>query len=290
MLGPREEGFAVAVWEGPAAGAGRDGPFATALAGLFWYAPGFGVASFHARERPAPRGEGKMMRTIHRHATLIGAMTLLATAATASADIMIYGQVPVDQQASLNSQYTSGPNLRRTADDFVLVTGNTQNYHVSRINGFMHSSIGAGYPERYGMELYADAGGVPGALITTVLGASRMEDRGWAPSNMRIVEAFFDVNLTLAPDTRYWVSFFGLNGTTGQTRFSTHNYGGAAIGYTGRYLTAGGTWAPVETAAGDMYRDFAFAVYGSQMVPAPASAGVLGLAGLWASRRRRPRG
>lgn len=204
----------------------------------------------------------------------------------AQADVVLYQQT-IDQQSSLNSQYTSGASLRRTADDFVLTTGNTLNYSVTQLHVFLHSAYGAADPTRYGVEVYADNNGAPGTRLLQILGASRTEDRGLAPSNFRIVEAYFNVNLILAPNTRYWITGFGRDGTAGQTRFSTSDYGGTAVGLTARYLMSDGSWAPVETAAGAMYRDFAFSVYGNQLVPAPAGAGLLGIAVLAAGRRKR---
>ncbi|MBL8991233.1 MAG: hypothetical protein JNJ48_06600 [Phycisphaerae bacterium] len=225
---------------------------------------------------------------MHARLLLAAAISAVVLHESCRADVLLFGQMPVDQLSSLNSQFTGGSEMRRTADDFWLPTGNTNPYAISRVTGYMHSSLGAADPSRYGVEIYADAGGAPGAMLLQRIGASRLEDRGWAPSNMRIVEAIFDVGFSAAAGQRYWVSVFGVDGTTGQTRFSTYNYGGATQGYTARYQVGGGAWSPVETSAGSMYRDFAFGVYGAQLVPGPGAAGALGL-GIWgvAGRRRR---
>jgi hypothetical protein len=175
----------------------------------------------------------------------------------------------------------------RTADDFTIFAAAGSQARVNRINTYMLTNQTVD-PAKYGLEIYADAGGTPGQLIFSKSGASEVYDQGWSPTTTRTaLVVFTNMDIPLAVNTRYWVSVVGLDSALGYSGFATASTRSTS-GMVAKYYSSIGGWVDITTRDSSQ-RDFAFDVSGTitPMVPAPGAAGALGIGALTLARRRR---
>lgn len=221
----------------------------------------------------------------HTHA-LAAFVSLAAAAGAAQAQPDLLVSQPLWQASGLNSNLLSGSAARRAADDFTLPAGNAQPYTLRRITGFMFTTLAAD-PDLFRLEIYRDAGGIPGDLLMIRGAASMVVEWGQFQPGIRTQQAFFDFNATLDPG-RYWLSLVGLSTDVGSSRFATSGWGGQDVnGSVAMTRTGSGPWQSANSTVGPDFRDLAFSIYGTQIIPAPGAAALAGLAGVYAFRRRR---
>ncbi|MBX9736071.1 MAG: hypothetical protein K2X32_04025 [Phycisphaerales bacterium] len=227
-----------------------------------------------------------MRSMMTKRAASIGLLALVMGLGTCGAQAqvdLVWSQWPYVSQSGAPSISTPSRTMK-TTDDFRLASGNGQAWNVWRIRATVLSLIGPSL-SNYRVEVYADAGAAPGLLIHSQL-ATNAFDFGQS-EGMRVYDLNFDMNLSLAAGTKYWVSVFGTTGITPQVMWApsqsqTVNLSGSLF----RDSAYGGSWGPLQ-GFGGAPRDMSMQVNAIQTVPGPAAAVVGGLGLLAAGARRR---
>lgn len=176
----------------------------------------------------------------------------------------------------------AGANIVNTADDFVVPAGETWNITFVVSAGF--TSAGAANPDSFGVNFYADAGGLPGMLLET-----RSVPFGGVV-NDATQEITLPTPVSLSAGT-YWISVFGIyntfndlsterwNWTTGTTGIGNE----AALQDTGSFFGGIIPWTALS-GLGVTDPSAFFAIRGTlqngTMLPPPASVPTLGQWGL----------
>ncbi len=225
-----------------------------------------------------------MQSTILKTTAAITIGALAGLAGERAQASVIYHQTP-DYLTGGISLGPLGSSSQRVADDIRLGLGNGQAYQIGRVRAFMLSGM-ADNPDLYQLEIYADDGGRPGALMTTRT-ASHIEDFGTWQFGLRIKHVWFDLNTLLQPEVTYWLSVAGLAGSAGNVRMVTSAYGQTGTGSVAWSRVGLNDWQPTTTSIGWQFRDLAFTLEGGQIVPVPGAAVALGCIGVLAARRRR---
>ncbi|MGD9690995.1 MAG: hypothetical protein AB7K52_08735 [Phycisphaerales bacterium] len=226
-------------------------------------------------------------------AVVATALALGMVPRAARADVL-WWQMPNDSMGVASSQQ-GGAWQTRSADDFLLPIGNGGRFALGLVKARLISNLGTD-PLGYFMEIYADAGGVPGEMIVH-RGAYLVDSFGFDVLRRPVVQPRFFADVELDAGTRYWVSVGGFSGAESAAGFATHNLGAAASILSPAMHRAGtGAWGLASLAINPGIRDLAFQIEGVQLnpppppdpsAPAPGPAALLALAGAAAQRRRR---
>jgi hypothetical protein len=217
---------------------------------------------------------------------LLAALALAGAGVQARADL-IANQLPSDLGSGVYSQYATGSNTTRAADDFWTGTGmpNGSTFSLARVQAQVWSQIGTN-PNNYWMELYADDQGLPGAFVSLAPATN-----AWLTGSSRfgygLTQLVFELGWTLPANQRYWISVVGLTGQPGAVMWATHEYGSAAINAPAAYRRGGNAWAPVNPGFDRNANNLAFSVEGAVLVPGAGAGSVVLLAGASVMRRRR---
>lgn len=230
----------------------------------------------------------------HTRSTLLTCLPLAAiaiTASAASADV-VWWQWGYNSNAGSSISKTES-RTQSTFDDFTTPAGNSMPWQITRIQVAILSNLPSAPPNSR-VNIFADNANAPGSLIRSSA-VTNILSWGQGGNGMQIAELWFDMNLTLQANQKFWVSISSPTNITGQALWAPTSY----------------TFMPSNTPA--LYGDSAFnngalstatmgtpslansgvnmslVVFGTQaVVPTPAAA-TTGLAALTylASRRRR---
>lgn len=250
---------------------------------------------------------------------LTGAMALMALAGVASADIAggdltvvghySFGQPVEGNQAEASAWYSNingftgqgfanggaalqGTNTitRLVMDDITPVGGGTVNFIRFTVANFNTAAVSV----RARIRFWDDAAGLPGTQNPAGFSFNPIN---FAPG-VTILTGTLGNALTI-PNAKFWagITFDNNSGGTGATLAQMNNIGQGlfnppAIGSSGDVAfltTAAGSFFIVNNPAGSTFNFGGTppANFGWEFVPAPGSLALLGLGGLFASRRRR---
>jgi hypothetical protein len=178
----------------------------------------------------------------------------------------------------------AGANIVQTADDFTVPAGETWNIDFVYSEGFSNAPTD---PNAFGVHFFADAGGLPGALI-----AERTVPFGGNVTLTNQELGFAAVSLS---EGSYWVSVFGIydpfvdlgttrwNWTTGNGVVGNQN---AALQDTGSFFGSPLSWSPLGDLGVTDSESVLFALRGSTVtgptLPPPASVPTMNTWGLLA--------
>jgi hypothetical protein len=207
-----------------------------------------------------------------RTALCLAALGLAMASGTAQADVLVE-QLP-DYVNAFFSDYTGGWPDQEVAENFVLGSSDT----VGQV-GFWGVYFPNNVPsDAFTVNIYADAGNLPGALLSSQTGSASRVDTG--------VDAFgvdvYEYNMVLsspfaaAGGVQYWVSV--VNSTNSGPANSWGWVTSAADTLGAFSADSTGTWNPLGASSSLRLQT---------VVPAPASLALAGLMGLGAMRRRR---
>lgn len=222
------------------------------------------------------------------------ALAVTLTSTTALAGSPIYTTGPADGLRGWLSTTQPSGSAAFSADDFVLPTGNGQDYLVTAFSGEMFLTVPTPPPDIQAI-LYADNGGSPGGMMgafdATVVIDSGVAGPATLPATRRYEVTADGLGLFLSPNTRYWLSWHASGAAQGTSAgyFATAG-NGVVQGEEGHFIGpafGANNWTPLSDRPGGAASDLAFSVFGSQFVPTPGAALLLGSAGLLAGVRRR---
>lgn len=233
------------------------------------------------------------MRT-HTRSTLLTCLPLAAialTASAASADV-VWWQWGYNSNAGSSISKTE-TRTQSTFDDFTTPAGNTMPWQISRFRVAILTNLPSAPPHSR-VNIFTNAANAPGSLVHS--GAvTNILSWGQAANGMQIAELWFDMNLTLQANTKYWVSISTPTNITGQALWAPTSYtlmpsnapalfGDSAFNNGALSTATMGTPSLASTGV-----NMSLTVFGTQAaIPTPAAA-TTGLAALTylASRRRR---
>lgn len=229
-------------------------------------------------------------RSILTACTPLAALALSASAA--SADVVWWQWGYTSNTGSSISKTDS--RTQSTFDDFTTPAGNTMPWQISRVRVAILSNLPSA-PPLARVNIFANNANAPGSLIHS--GAvTNILSWGQAGNGMQISELWFDMNLTLQANAKFWVSISTPTNITGQSLWAPTSYtlmptnsaalyGDSAFNNGALSTATMGTPSLANTGV-----NMSLTVFGTQAaVPSPAAAST-GLAALTylASRRRRP--
>lgn len=204
-----------------------------------------------------------------------GCLTLALAASLASAQLpILFDQSPPDPALGSRNSNT-GQNTVSTqqiADDFVLNGPNTSIAQIDLWNVFINSAIPSSLPIE--LRIYNDAGGNPGSIAFQETVNVTLTSTGQQNLNGNTIyfgEAVLTTPFTANPGQTYWLSPLG-DDPLANYSWQFHN----ASGSRRSRPSPTGSWSTFSS-------DMSFVIRG---VPEPATAMLLGLAGLLLIRRR----
>jgi len=190
----------------------------------------------------------------------------------------LYDNEQSDGTTSLASQDSSGTLTARTADDFILAgTGcGTGNFDITQIRVQMVQADAA--PQAFAVDLFADNGSntapVSGINPIATVAQSAQTTLGAFGAGTSIIEAtFIPTGLSVAADTRFWLSGYGTNAAANAAGFN--NFFAASAGASGTtdngVIIAPGAgvadWTAAEAVIGGNPLAFSFAIDGVCSAP-----------------------
>ncbi|MBL0869781.1 MAG: hypothetical protein IBJ18_04315 [Phycisphaerales bacterium] len=231
----------------------------------------------------------------HRtRSTITACLPLVAVALSApvaSADI-VWWQWGYNSNAGSSISKTE-TRTQSTFDDFTTPAGNSMPWQISRFRVAILSNLPSAPPQSR-VNIFSNNADAPGSLVHS--GAvTNILSWGQAGNGMQISELWFDMNLTLQANTKYWVSISTPTNITGQALWAPTTYtlmpsNSAALygdsAYNNGALSTATMGTPSLASTGV---NMSLTVFGTQAaVPTPAAM-TTGLAAMTylASRRRR---
>lgn len=176
---------------------------------------------------------------------------------------------------SLASQDSTGANTARSADDFIVPTGEcaSNTFDVTQVRIHMVQSDAA--PQAFAVDLYNDdgTGNAPTAGISPFTTIAQTSQTNFGPfgAGTSIFEATFvpGAPIQLTGGVKYWISGFGANGAAnpaGFNNFFAASAGAAATLPNGVVIAPGAgvaSWTRAELITGEAPLHFSFAIDGT---------------------------
>jgi hypothetical protein len=207
-----------------------------------------------------------------RTALCLAALGLSMAAGTAQADVLLE-QLPDYVNAFFSDSSGNWPD-QEVAENFVLASSNT----VGQV-GFWGVYFPHNVPsDSFTVNIYADGGSVPGALLLSQAGTASRVDTGNDAFGADVYEYNIELSspFAAAGGVQYWISVVNSTGAGLSGSWGWMTSAGDTVG--AYSADSAGTWNPLGASSSLRLQT---------VVPAPASLALAGLMGLGAARRRR---